>query len=231
MACAFFIGPCIIYWPVHYIYPVHFLLVCAFIVGPCIIYWFVRSSYYSAWGPLSNLCLPHGPGQAQRASAGQWAYQTQQAPGGHPEWAQQRSFLWVLLIFRWLIDAFWWQKYISSYGMSSQISQIISERRRQIIIIWQSLPTLSKVLLLIQWIIMLPFLFALTFSILLKLLFVIPVLFLFFRWMSIVASFGFETGDMKVPTFYSASKGKDDEVYIFLCPSCWIPRNLPLKEY
>ena len=97
----------------------------------------------------------------------------------------------------------------------SKVSRIISERRRHVTIIWQSLPILSKVLLLIRWTIMVPFIFALTFSILLTLLFVIPALFLFLRWMSIVASFDFETGDMKVPTFYSANKGEDDEAYIF----------------
>ena len=59
---------------------------------------------------------------------------------------------------------------------------------------------------------MIPFLFALTLSILLTLLFVIPTLFLFFRWISIVVNFEHQTGDMKVPTFYSPSKDEDELV-------------------
>ena len=50
---------------------------------------------------------------------------------------------------------------------------------------------------------MIPFLFALTFSILLTLVFVIPGLFLSFRWLSILGTNDFNTGDMKLPTFYS----------------------------
>ena len=110
-------------------------------------------------------------------------------------------------VYSWLQDSF------------SEAYQVISERRRQITIIWQSLPTLSKVLISIRWTIMIPFLFALTFSILLTLLFVIPVLFLFFRWISIVSIFAHKTGDMKVPTFYSSSKVEDDLVaYIVFVP-------------
>ena len=62
---------------------------------------------------------------------------------------------------------------------------------------------------------MLPFLFALTFSILLTLLFVIPGLFLFVRWFLILATEDFNTGDLKVPTFYSTSKDGDEVAYIF----------------
>ena len=53
---------------------------------------------------------------------------------------------------------------------------------------------------------MIPFLFALTFSILLALVFVIPGLLLSFRWLTIVGMDESNTGDMKVPTFYSTSK-------------------------
>ena len=53
--------------------------------------------------------------------------------------------------------------------------------RRQITIIWQSLPILSKVLILILFTIMIPFIFTLTFSILLTLVFVISGLFLDFQ--------------------------------------------------
>ena len=95
------------------------------------------------------------------------------------------------------------------------VSRKISESGRQITIIWQSLPILSKVLILIRWTIMIPFLFALTFSILLTLVFVIPGLFLFMRWFSILAMDKINTGNMKVPTFYSTSKDGDGVEYIF----------------
>ena len=100
----------------------------------------------------------------------------------------------------------------------SEVSRVISETRRQITIIWQSLPILSKVLILIRWTIMIPFFFTLTFSILLILLFVIPGIFLIFRWKLILTSGdNFNTGDMKVPTFYSPSEDEDDGVaYIFV---------------
>ena len=50
---------------------------------------------------------------------------------------------------------------------------------------------------------MIPFLFALTFPILLILVFVIPGLFLFYRWIAILAVDDFNIGDVKVPTCYS----------------------------
>ena len=62
---------------------------------------------------------------------------------------------------------------------------------------------------------MIPFLFALTFSIVLTLVFLIPGLFLFFRWTSILETDYFNTGDMKVPTFYSPDKDEDGAAYIF----------------
>ena len=110
-------------------------------------------------------------------------------------------------VYFWLQDHF------------SKVSRVTSERCRQITIIWQSLPILSKVLILIRWTITIPFLFALTFSILLTSLFVIPGLFLSVRWVSIVGMDKINTGDMKVPTFYSPSKDKDVAVaYIFFMP-------------
>ena len=93
----------------------------------------------------------------------------------------------------------------------SKVSQKISEKHQ----LWQSLPTLRRVLILIRWIIMIPFLFAFTFSIVLSLVFVIPGLFLFFRWIAILAADEFYTGDMKVPTFYSARKGAEKMTYIY----------------
>jgi hypothetical protein len=50
---------------------------------------------------------------------------------------------------------------------------------------------------------MIPFILALTFPILLTLVFIIPGLFLFARWLSIFTTDDFNEGDMVVPTFYS----------------------------
>ena len=86
--------------------------------------------------------------------------------------------------------------------------------RRQISIIWESLPILSKVLILIRCTIMIPFLFALTLFILLTMVFVIPGLFLSVRWLSILAIDEFNTGNMKVPTFYS--KGSDGSLLVYI---------------
>ena len=62
---------------------------------------------------------------------------------------------------------------------------------------------------------MIPFLFALTFSILLTLVFVIPGLFLAFRWASITFTNEFNTGDMKIPTFYSAWQDRREDAFIY----------------
>ena len=62
---------------------------------------------------------------------------------------------------------------------------------------------------------MIPVLFALIFSVLLALVFVIPALFLIFRWISIIAADYFNTGNMKVPTFYSTRNDGDEVAYIF----------------
>ena len=95
--------------------------------------------------------------------------------------------------------------------------RVISERRRQITITWQSLPILSKVLILIHWIIITPFILAISFSIL---FFVIPSLFLLFRWVSIFTTndSDFNIGDMKVPIFYSAEREEDEIAYILCMP-------------
>ena len=95
------------------------------------------------------------------------------------------------------------------------MSRKFSERRRQIIIIWQSPPFLSKVLILILGTMMIPFLFILTFAIFITLVFVIPGLFLIFRWISIGETNDFNIGDMKVPTFYSTKRDGSDVPYIF----------------
>ena len=98
----------------------------------------------------------------------------------------------------------------------SQASLEISERHRQITIFWQSLPILSKILILIPLTIIILFLFALTFFIILTSVFVIPGIFLFVRWVSIFAIDNFNTGDMKVPTFYSTKQYGSELPNIFL---------------
>ena len=74
---------------------------------------------------------------------------------------------------------------------------------------------MSKVLRLIPWIIAIPFLFTLTFSILLTLFFLIPGFLLFARWFSMLVTVKFSTGDMKVPTFYSTKQDGNGVAYIF----------------
>ena len=65
---------------------------------------------------------------------------------------------------------------------------------------------------------MIPFLFALTFPILLILVFAIPSLFLLFRLVSIFEAGFTETGDMKVHTFYSTHDYGSSVAYRFVIP-------------
>ena len=62
---------------------------------------------------------------------------------------------------------------------------------------------------------MIPFLFALTFFNFLTSVLLIPGLFLFIRWISILATDDFNTGDMKIPTFYSTRQDGSQLAYIF----------------
>jgi hypothetical protein len=85
------------------------------------------------------------------------------------------------------------------------VSRAISEKRQ---LIWQS-PGCSiviKTLILMLGTLMIPLLFILVFPIFLILVFVIPGFFLFIRWATILVTddLEFNTGDMKVPTFYSS---------------------------
>ena len=64
------------------------------------------------------------------------------------------------------------------------------------------------------WTIIILFLFPLVFPILLTLVFVIPGVFMTARWISILATINFNTGDMKVPTFYS--KGSDGSLLVYI---------------
>ena len=70
----------------------------------------------------------------------------------------------------------------------------------------QSLPILSQVLILFLGTILIPVILALTFSILLPLVFVIPGIFLCIRWLAMFLNEGSDIGayDMKIPTFYAA---------------------------
>ena len=65
---------------------------------------------------------------------------------------------------------------------------------------------------------MIPFILALMFSILVTLVFVIPGLFLFYRWGSVFSSSDFNIGDMKVPTFYSAEEDHDGIQFMTCVP-------------
>jgi hypothetical protein len=100
----------------------------------------------------------------------------------------------------------------------SDVSQKFSERLQQITIIWRSLPILTKVLILIGWTIMIPFILALAFSIFLILVFVIPNFFLLFRWISMVTTGDalLNTDDIKVPTFF-ATEMKGEEIASIIC--------------
>ena len=72
--------------------------------------------------------------------------------------------------------------------------------------ILQSLPILSKVLILILGATVIPFILVLTFSVLLTLVFVIPAMILFFRWFSVLATNSqadIGVGGMRVSIFYA----------------------------
>ena len=111
------------------------------------------------------------------------------------------------------------------------VSPLIQEGRRQITIL-QSLPILSKVLILVLGTITIPFILALTLSILLTLVFAIPGVFMCIRWLSMFASespsnrefgkFGKgvrvpDTGDMKIPTFYAEDDSERDFIPRLIC--------------
>ena len=97
----------------------------------------------------------------------------------------------------------------------SKVSQKVSESRRQITTVWQSLSILGKVMILIPWIITIPILSALAIFIFLTLAIVVPTGFIVFRWISILSADYFKTGNMKVPTFYSTSQDGEEIGYIF----------------
>jgi hypothetical protein len=69
--------------------------------------------------------------------------------------------------------------------------------------------------------IIIPLIFALVFPVILILVFVIAGYFLIYRWLSILASDDedFNTGDMKVPTFYSSHSVDEDLTAYFIMMS------------
>ena len=94
-------------------------------------------------------------------------------------------------------------------------TRVVTEGRRQITIL-KSLPIRSKVLILILGAILIPFVLALTFSIILILVFAIPGIFLGIRWVAMLITRQAEdssihSGDMKleVPIFYATEEEND----------------------
>ena len=100
-----------------------------------------------------------------------------------------------------IVDAFRWHE-VRWLRKVFEFTRVIREGHRQITIL-QSLPILSKVLILIFGTIMIPFNLALTFSILLTLVFTIIGTFLCLRWFAMFVTKDPNKGDMKVPTFYA----------------------------
>ena len=86
------------------------------------------------------------------------------------------------------------------------------------ITIFQSLPILRKVLILVLGTIMIPFILALTLSILLILVFAIPGLFICNRWFAMIGVGNSWTGDMKIPTFYAEAESEFE--YVVACLIC-----------
>lgn len=82
---------------------------------------------------------------------------------------------------------------------------------RHIPIVWQSsLPFIGKVLTLIFWTMMIS-VALLAILILFPCAFIVLFLFPVFRWISILITNDFNTGDMKVPTFYASVPSENEE--------------------
>jgi hypothetical protein len=101
-------------------------------------------------------------------------------------------------------------------GLFTVVSRRTSEILRQLTSISRPFLGWGGVGTLIRWTIVIPFLFALTFSILPILVFVIPGLFVFYRWITILSADDFNIGDMKVPTFYSESTRQQEGAQVAL---------------
>ena len=98
------------------------------------------------------------------------------------------------------------------YQLQKVFTRVILEGIRQITIL-QSLPIFSQVLILILGIIIIPSILALSFSILLTLVFAIPGVILCIRWIAIFLTEDDEigAGDIKVPTFYASYSAQEPE--------------------
>ena len=109
--------------------------------------------------------------------------------------------------------------------MQDVFTRLIQEGRRQITI-FQSLPILRKVLILVLGTIIIPFILALTLSILLTLVFAIPGVFMCIRWLDMVRGNTTrnardslaQAGDMKIPTFYAGESGSGPVALAFIMP-------------
>ena len=98
-----------------------------------------------------------------------------------------------------IVDAFQWHKV---NWLQEVFTRVITKGRQQITVL-QSLPILSKVLILILGTIMIPVILALTLSILLALVFAIPGIFMCIRWLAMIDVESLRADDMKIPTFYA----------------------------
>ena len=99
------------------------------------------------------------------------------------------------------------------HRLQKVFTQVILEGRRQITIL-RSLPILNQVLISILGTIMIPFiLLALTFSILLTLVFAIPAPIMCIRWVAMLRTEDSEigVGDMKIPTLYASDSAWESE--------------------
>ena len=104
------------------------------------------------------------------------------------------------------------------HPLQDVFAQVITKGRQQITIL-QYLPILSKVLILILGTIMIPFILALTFSILLTLVFAIPGVIMSIRWLAMLVTPDSEVGvgDMKIPTFYASESDITGDGAHFFC--------------
>ena len=110
------------------------------------------------------------------------------------------------------------------HWLQKVLNRVILEGRRQITI-WQSLPVVNQVLILILGTIMIPFILAISFPILLTLIFAIPGVIMGIRWFDMLSTADSDigVGEMKIPTFYAlgsawmGDSGYSDIVAILIC--------------
>ena len=112
-----------------------------------------------------------------------------------------------------IVDAFQWHKV---NWLQKVFTRVITKGRRQITVL-QSLPILSKVLILILGTIMIPVILALTLSNLLALVFAIPGIFMCIRWVAMIGVPDSRAGDIKIPTFYAERESVGEGVAFYIC--------------